>query len=245
MQESDGTWRGVYEDVGIRVDAAPISHSVPCVGYVLTEADVPMSVDAKTMIPLVKKSGAPMSVLGRVQKGEDVVLPDGVVLKGVGKRPGRKIVILGDTNDAASCEVMVELARGADVLVHEATNAYLPNVPLELGGSKVGETAESVRIRAMSRGHSTPEMAGTFARRIDAKMLVLNHFSARYACPVGDDDGDDDGDEADEKMCGSRDKEYEARRVMSAIKTLGVRSFGSDRVVCARDWESVSVKSVK
>lgn len=194
-------------------------------GYVVTTADVPRKVDAGTLVPLVKRSGAPMSVLGRVQRGEDVVLPDGTLLKGVGTRPGKKVVVLGDTCDAVGeCEAMVAMARGADLLVHEATNAYLPDVPQSLGGemgttSKSSETASSVRERAVSRGHSTPELAGAFAKRIEARMLVLNHFSARYS------GGDGEGE----------------RGVMEKIRRLAVESFGSEKVVCARDLESVVV----
>ena len=33
-------------------------------------------------------------------------------------------------------------------------------------------------------GHSTPQMAGRFARKINAKRLALTHFSPRY---TGDD----------------------------------------------------------
>lgn len=31
---------------------------------------------------------------------------------------------------------------------------------------------------ALERGHSSPEMAGTVAKRVNAKLLVLNHFAA-------------------------------------------------------------------
>ena len=59
------------------------------------------------------------------------------------------------------------------MLVHEATNAYLP-------GLDKGTTRDAIRRASASHGHSTPEMAGAFARRLNAKRLVLNHFSPRY-----------------------------------------------------------------
>lgn len=34
-----------------------------------------------------------------------------------------------------------------------------------------------VEQKARSRGHSTPDMVGAFARRIQARRVVLNHFS--------------------------------------------------------------------
>ena len=58
---------------------------------------------------------------------------------------------------------------GADVLVHEATNAFLP--AMEAQG---GATAATVRAKTITHGHSTPEMAvrGTLLpRRLDYPAL--------------------------------------------------------------------------
>jgi ribonuclease Z len=84
-------------------------------------------------------------------------------------RPGRKIVILGDTCDARS---LVEEAYGADIVVHEATNAFIPGIDTN--------SEREVQKDAISHGHSTPQMAGQFARMCDAKQLILTHFSPRY-----------------------------------------------------------------
>jgi ribonuclease Z len=87
-------------------------------------------------------------------------------------------VILGDTSDPRAIS---PFAQDTDLLVHESTLAH---IPLSLGsiakktGSHKG-TRESVREKAIAKGHSTPDMAGEFAKQINAKILVLNHFSSR------------------------------------------------------------------
>lgn len=52
-------------------------------------------------------------------------------------RPGRKVVILGDTCDSSD---MIPIARGADLVVHEATNE------------------NSHEMKCQENGHSTPSM---------------------------------------------------------------------------------------
>ena len=87
-----------------------------------------------------------------------------------GPKQGRKVVICGDTSDASG---IAELARDCDILVHEATNAFL--LPFDKG------TYMDVERFAKAHGHSTPQMAGHFAHRVGAKRLVMTHFSPRYA----------------------------------------------------------------
>jgi len=103
-------------------------------------------------------------------------LPDGTTLEPPPlDMPGRKVVILGDTSDASA---MVPLAMDASALVHESTNAYIPrHLSAKVRGLSTRGTVESVRTKAMERGHSTADMAGQFARTIRAKRLYLNHFS--------------------------------------------------------------------
>jgi ribonuclease Z len=173
-QAPDGTWRNIYEEELITVSAAPILHSAPCVGYVIQEQPLPGKVDPKVYAPAIKKSGDHPSIMRQIQQGKTVTLSDGTVLSGPPKRPGRKIAVLGDTYDPSP---IADLARNVDLLIHEATNAHLPGLDPE---TKIEDTFASVEERTKSRGHSTPQMAGAFARRVGAKRLVLNHFSARY-----------------------------------------------------------------
>jgi len=100
---------------------------------------------------------------GRIHRGENVKLDDDRVIDAatlVGPtRHGRRIVITGDTRP---CEATVDIARGADLLVHEATFAE--------------EEAE----RARETGHSTAREAADVAARAGVRRLVLTHLSARY-----------------------------------------------------------------
>ena len=101
---------------------------------------------------------------GKLHKGESVALDDGRVVESsvlVGPpRSGRRVVLTGDTRP---CDATVEIALGADVLVHEATFAE--------------EEAE----RAAETGHSTAREAAAIAARAGVRQLVLTHLSARYS----------------------------------------------------------------
>lgn len=214
IPQTNGVWSNVYHDTIVSVSAAPILHSVPCIGYVVIEAPVPGKMEPARYIPHLKRTKTPMSVMSRLQQGESIELSDGTMLQGPLKRPGRKLVILGDTYDPSPIE---ELALSADLLIHEATNAHLPALDLY---TKAEDTFESVEARAKSRGHSTPQMAGAFAARIGARQLVLNHFSARYP-------GNDDVDPT-------------ANAIMEGITRLAEEHY-SGKITCARDFMSFDV----
>ena len=106
---------------------------------------------------------------GEIHRGNAVTLADGRVIAPselVGEaRSGRKIVLTGDTRP---CAATIEAARGADVLVHEATFG--------------DEEAE----RAVETGHSTAREAAIVAREAGVGTLVLTHFSARYSRDAAD-----------------------------------------------------------
>jgi ribonuclease Z len=114
---------------------------------------------------LARAMGIPEGPLwGRIHKGESVTLDDGRVVPPsalVGEsRSGRRVVISGDTRP---CDATVEMAQGADLLVHESTFG--------------DEEAD----RAVETGHSTAREAALVAARAGVKRLVLTHFSARYS----------------------------------------------------------------
>jgi ribonuclease Z len=101
---------------------------------------------------------------GEIHRGRAVTLDDGRVIEPselVGSpRSGRKVVFTGDTRP---CAATIEAARGADVLVHEAT------------------FGDEEAARAIETGHSTAREAAIVAREAGVGMLLLTHFSARYS----------------------------------------------------------------
>jgi ribonuclease Z len=143
---------------GYTIAAVQIAHRGPSVAYVLFEDERPGTFDPAA----ARRLGVPPGpAFGRLQQGETVsgVRPEQVMGP---PRPGRKVVLSGDT---MPCESLRIAAHAADVLVHEAT------------------FAEEERERATQTGHSTAGQAATLAREAEVAMLALHHFSTRY--PVG------------------------------------------------------------
>jgi len=137
------------------VAAFPVRHRVAAYGYAFVEDDRPGRFDAEAARALGVAEGPDF---GRLQRGESV---DGVRSEQVvgPPRPGRRIVVSGDT---APCEAVRVYAHGADVLVHEAT--FL----------------EDERDRARETAHSTARQAAELAREAGVRLLALTHLSTRY-----------------------------------------------------------------
>jgi ribonuclease Z len=148
----------VLERDGYRIAPVEVSHRGAAFGYVLYEDERPGVFDPHAA---VRRGLEPGPEFGRVQRGETVrgVRPDQVMGE---TRPGRKLVLSGDTKP---CESLRIAAHRADVLVHEAT------------------FAEEERERAAQTGHSTAAQAATLAREAEVSMLALNHVSTRH--PLG------------------------------------------------------------
>ena len=184
---SDGAPVWLVEDEeDVEVFAAPMSHSIPCLGYVVNEKPRPGRLRNEVVEPLVRRNLAAlkeagfkvpmkaMAVIKNLPDGSAFTFPDGTVLSKdeavEPERQGRKIVIGGDTAD---CRSLTKLAKNADLVVHEATNTFLQGIDRD---TDMAEVTRDTQIH----GHSTPQIAGQFAKRVNAKRLILNHFSARY-----------------------------------------------------------------
>jgi len=144
----------------VSITAFPIEHKVPCFGYVFQEKSKPGRLDAVKC----KELGVEPKQNSILASGKDVTTKDGKLVKSsdvVGpSRIGKKIVLLGDTCNADS---ILEYGQNCNVLVHEAS------------------FDENCEDKAMQGKHSTSKMAGLFASKINAKLLILTHFSSRYS----------------------------------------------------------------
>jgi ribonuclease Z len=148
---------------GYRLLAFPVDHGVSAVGWALEEDERPGRFDNEVADALGVPFGPERGVL---QRGEPVTLADGRTIAAaevVGpSRPGRRIVIPGDT---APIETIRVLAAGADVLVHEAT------------------FTEEERDRAADTLHSTARQAAEAAKAAGVRLLALTHVSPRFFGP--------------------------------------------------------------
>jgi ribonuclease Z len=158
LEPGDVLERGEYNLVTF-----PVAHAMESIGYAMVEHPRPGRFDVETADALGVPSGPER---GMLQAGESVQLPDGRVVtpdEVLGPaRSGRRIVLSGDT---AYSPLVLEAARGAEVLVHEAT--FL----------------DEERERAADTAHATALEAAELARDAELGLLALTHLSNRYFGP--------------------------------------------------------------
>lgn len=141
-----------YAGEGFRVESALLDHSIPSQGYVFIEDDHPGKFDLEKARALGIEPGPAYGELVRARDPR-VLGPS---------RPGRRIAYCTDTRP---CAAAIDLARRADILIHESTYD------------------ESLAAEAHDRFHSTSTDAARIAAGAEARRLILTHFSARYGDP--------------------------------------------------------------
>eukprot|EP00523_Entomoneis_sp_CCMP467_P000091 CAMPEP_0168754586 /NCGR_PEP_ID=MMETSP0724-20121128/19583_1 /TAXON_ID=265536 /ORGANISM="Amphiprora sp., Strain CCMP467" /LENGTH=605 /DNA_ID=CAMNT_0008803081 /DNA_START=295 /DNA_END=2115 /DNA_ORIENTATION=+ len=223
---SDGApvWE-VEDEEDVKVYAAPMSHGIPCVGYVVHEQPRPGRLRNELVEPIVRRNVdalreagfkipmKAMAVIKNMSPGSSFKFPDGTVLSQEEavepERKGRKVVICGDTCDSRA---LSKLAMEADIVVHEATNCFIQGVDRDTD-------ARSVTKDAIIHGHSTPQIAGRFAQQVGASRLILNHFSARY----------------------KGDLSVDSLSIMMRIEKVAVKASGFNESNVVASWDLMTV----
>ena len=146
----------VLRAAAFHVEARPLSHTAPAIGYRLVEAD------GRRMRPdKLAAFGVTGPDIGRLQHEGRLVIGDRLVTVEQVSEPrrGQRFAFIMDTR---LCDAAFELADGADMLVCEST------------------FADAEVALAREWGHLTAGQAGRIAAEAGARLLVLTHFSQRY-----------------------------------------------------------------
>ena len=159
----------VYEAADFAVSAHALDHRVFSLGYRVEERPKP----GRFNLDRARELGIPEGpMFGVLQAGSPVKLDNGRIVEPneiLGpERAGKSVAYCLDTRPCASS---VELARGVDLLIHEAT--YTNDLTEE----------------ARQYGHSTAAQAARTALEAGARRLLITHFSTRYpdAAPLLDE----------------------------------------------------------
>jgi ribonuclease Z len=160
----------LLDDDDITVRCTKLIHRVPAYAYRVDQKPRAGRFDVEQARVLGIPPGP---IYAELKAGREVVLDDGRIINGASlcgpERPGCSVVYCTDT---VFSEAAVELAQGADLLIHESTFAH----------------AEAEM--AFARQHSTSTMAAQTALAAGVKQLMLTHLSPRYVPgnPVTPDD---------------------------------------------------------
>ena len=143
----------VLETEDVIVSVFKTDHTVPSLGFVLSEKDRLRASPSK-----IAKLGVNSEDVDRILKGGSV---NGVVAKDIssGTVKGLKIVYSGDTKP---CESLIDAAKDADLLIHEST------------------FKSDLKGPAEEHGHSTAVQAAEIAKKSNVRYLCLTHISNRY-----------------------------------------------------------------
>ena len=137
-----------------------VDHFGFSLGYSIIEKDHPGKFDVEKALEL----GIPKGPLwGKLQRGEEIEVngqkfkPSDVLGPSI---PGRKIVFSGDTKPT---EILIETAKGADLLIHEGTFPHW-------------EKEKHKKYK-----HSRTIDAAVTAKLANVKKLAINHISSRIS----------------------------------------------------------------
>ena len=151
--------RLIFENKKLEVFSFPLSHRVPCCGFLFAEKPKPRNIKSE----YITKYNIPVARIRQIKAGSDYTLEDGTVISNseltYQAEPAASYAFCSDT---AYLTRTAEFIRSVDLLYHEST--FL----------------ESEIERAEFTFHSTAKQAAQVAKEAKAKKLVLGHYSARY-----------------------------------------------------------------
>ncbi|MEB8347132.1 ribonuclease Z [Flavobacteriaceae bacterium KMM 6898] len=150
----------IFEDGKVTVDTIPLDHRVYTNGFLFREKPA----ERKLNIGVVKKYNIDTCYYQNIKGGKDIVLEDGVVVpNGILTLDPPKPRSYAFCSDTAYMPEIVPQIKEVDVLYHEST--FL----------------ETERHLAPKTKHATAKEAASIAKAANVGVLVLGHYSTRYA----------------------------------------------------------------
>jgi ribonuclease Z len=170
----------VHGEATFRVSTAMLDHGIPCLGFALEESahvnvwknrlaekQLPVGPwlrELKRAVVEGRPDDFPIRVAAAGSEGTAHETPLGALRDLVTVTPGQKVAYVTDVADTPrNREMIVRLARGADVLFIEAA------------------FAKDDAALAAARAHLTTAAAGEIARAAGVRRVEPFHFSTRYA----------------------------------------------------------------
>jgi ribonuclease Z len=149
----------IFEDDKVTVETIPLTHKIPCSGFLFKEKEKPRRID-KNRLP----DGLSLQQIAMLKQGADVTDQLGNILYSNASLtlPPKSARSYAYCSDTAYNEAIIPLIRNVDLLYHEST------------------FAEEDIAKAKETKHSTAREAATIAQQANVTKLLLGHFSARY-----------------------------------------------------------------
>ena len=148
----------LYEDKIIQIFSFPVSHSIPCCGFLFQEKPS----QRKIIKEKIKKQELDIISLQKLKEGEDIVVNGKKIKNKEFTIPGPKARSYAYCADTRYDEKIIPKIENSSLLYHEAT--FL----------------EDLRERANKTQHSTASDAAKIAYLANVEKLLIGHFSARY-----------------------------------------------------------------
>lgn len=149
----------IYEDRSLTVETVPLTHRLPCCGYIFREKEGNRHIRPDMM----QYYGIPRSQADNLRAGLDWTSPSGEVIPNAklttSPDPVRAYAYCSDTRYMPSLK---DALRGVTTLYHEATYC------------------EDMKEKAIRYCHSTAREAALTARDAGVRQLIIGHFSQRY-----------------------------------------------------------------
>lgn len=150
----------VFADRSLRVRSLPLTHRMPCQGYVFSEVVQERHIDKASC----NFYGVPIAYYQHLQRGEDWTNDEGETIANARlTKPGKEARSYAVCTDTLYLPELHRLLQGVHTLYHEATF--------------LSEYAQ----RAKETCHSTAEQAACVARDAGVQRLLIGHYSARYS----------------------------------------------------------------